>query len=294
MNLTGSALAFASAALAGYPSVGRILGEGRMTAADDNWTAGDAYESYMGRWSRPLARTFVSWLGAPPEAHWLDVGCGTGALTRAICELAEPASVVACDPSESFVVHARKALRDGRVSFVVASAEALPGGPGTFDCVASGLVLNFVADPARAIRLMRDRLRPRGMVAAYVWDYGNGIEFLRCFWGEAVALDSTAADLDEGRRFLLCQPEALDSLFVGAGLRHVATDTLEIPTRFQDFQDFWTPFLRGTGPAPSYAASLSQARRDLLRDRLASQLKVEADGRIRLKARAWAVRGLSE
>jgi SAM-dependent methyltransferase len=265
-----------------------------MTTSDDNWTAGDAYESYMGRWSRLLARIFVNWLSSPPGADWLDVGCGTGALTCAICELAEPASVVACDPSESFVVHARKALRDGRVSFVVAGAEDLPGGPGAFDCVASGLVLNFVADPARAIGLMRGRLRRSGTLAAYVWDYGDGIEFLRCFWNEAVALDSTVADLDEGRRFSLLQPEILNSLFVGAGLRHVAAEILEIPTRFQDFQDFWTPFLRGTGPAPSYAASLSQARRDLLRDRLASRLKVESDGSIRLKARAWAVRGLSE
>jgi SAM-dependent methyltransferase len=175
----------------------------------------------MGRWSRPLARSVVSWLGSPPGAHWLDVGCGTGALTGAICELAEPASVVACDPSESFVVHARKALRDGRVSFVVAGAEALPGGAGAFDCVASGLVLNFVAEPARAIGLMSERLRPGGTLAAYVWDYADGIEFLRYFWDAAVALDGTLAELDEGRRFSLWQPELLNSFFVGAGLRDV-------------------------------------------------------------------------
>ncbi len=264
-----------------------------MTAADDNWTAGDAYERYMGRWSRALARTFVNWLSVPRGANWLEVGCGTGALTGAICELAEPKSVMACDPSESFVLHARKTLGDSRVSFVVAGVEALPGGLGSFDCVASGLVLNFVADPAGAIGLMRERLRRSGMLAAYVWDYGDGIEFLRYFWDEAVALDSTVADLDEGRRFPLCKPDNLNSLFVGAGLRDVAAESLEIPTHFQDFHDFWTPFLKGTGPAPSYAASLSQARRNLLRDRLAKRLKIDADGGIRLKARAWAVRGVS-
>jgi SAM-dependent methyltransferase len=257
----------------------------------DNWTAADAYESYMGRWSRPLARAFVGWLAAPPGGHWLDVGCGTGALTEAICELADPASVAACDPSRSFVDHARKAIQDGRVSFVVAGAEDLAQRTEAFDWIVSGLVLNFVADPARAIGLMSQRLRPGGVVAACVWDYGDGIEFLRRFWDEAVELDSRAADLDEGRRFPLCQPEALRSLFAGAGLQHVAGHVLEIPTRFRDFEDFWTPFLRGTGPAPSYAASLSGAGRDLLRDRLRGRLKLEADGNIRLQARAWAVRG---
>ena len=266
----------------------------RLTSTDDNWTTGDAYESYMGRWSRPLARSFVNWLGPPRGVTWLEVGCGTGALTSAICELTDPASVVACDPSEPFVVHARKGLSDRRVSFVVASAEALPGGPGAFDCVVSGLVLNFVPDPAAAIALMRERLRPGGMLAAYVWDYGDGIEFLRYFWDNAVALDAAAANLDEGRRFPLCKPDILSTLFVRTSLRDVTVESLEIPTHFRDFQDFWTPFLKGTGPAPSYVSSLSEERRNLLRDHLAGRLKAEADGGIRLKARAWAVRGMSK
>jgi SAM-dependent methyltransferase len=263
-------------------------------AGDDGWTAGEAYEHYMGRWSRPLARAFVSWLAPTPGAHWLEVGCGTGALTSAVCDLADPASLVACDPSESFVGHAVKTVSDRRVSFAVAGAEDLPGSAAAFDWVVSGLVLNFVADPPRALGLMRDRLRPGGSVAAYVWDYGDGIQFLRCFWDEAVALDPAASALDEGRRFPLCRPEALHSLFAGAGLRHVAGGVLEVPTRFRDFQDFWTPFLRGTGPAPSYTASLSEGGRDRLRERLARRLRVEADGSIRLQARAWAIRGMSE
>lgn len=263
-----------------------------MTEPADNWTAGDAYERYMGRWSRPLARTFVAWLGVPAGARWLDVGCGTGALACAICELADPAAVTACDPSDSFVAHARKTLRDARVSFVVAGAEALPGDLGSFDCVVSGLALNFMADPARAVALMKGRLRRGGVLAASVWNYRDGIEFLRCFWDEAVALDRAAADLDEGHRFPLCRPEPLSALFAEAGLHEVATGVLEIPTRFQDFDDFWTPFLRGTGPAPSYAASLPPAGRERLRARLASRLKREPDGSISLKARAWAVRGV--
>jgi hypothetical protein len=159
--------------------------------------------------------------------------------------------------------------------------------------VVSGLVLNFVPDPARAIGLMIERLRRGGMIAAYLWDYGDGLEFLRCFWDEAVALDPSAARFDEALRFPLCRPGALNSLFVQAGLRQVVSNVLDVPTRFQNFQDFWTPFLRGTGPAPSYAASLTQAHRDLLRDRLVRRLKVEGDGSIPLRAKAWAISGLS-
>ncbi len=265
-----------------------------MTGGSDNWKAGDAYESYMGRWSRPLARSFIRWLTPSGESRWLDVGCGTGALASAICELADPASVLACDPSEPFIDHARRTVLDGRVAFVVAGAEDLPDGAGDLDYIVSGLVLNFVADPNRAVARMMQRLRRGGMIAAYVWDYADGVEFLRRFWDTAVALDSAAIDLDEGRRFPLCRPETLKALVLGAGLRDITVGALEIPTRFRDFQDFWTPFLRGTGPAPAYVASLSQERRDRLHDRLARSLTVESDGGISLKARAWAVRGVLE
>lgn len=265
-----------------------------MSRTNDNWEAGDAYESYMGRWSRPLARSFIKWLAPSRRAHWLDVGCGTGALTSAICELADPASVLACDPSEPFIDHARKTVLDGRVSFAVAGAEDLPIGSGALDYIVSGLVLNFVANPGRAISCMIQRLRPMGEIAAYVWDYADGIEFLRRFWDEAVALDSTAADLDEGRRFPICHRDTLQALALGAGLRHVTVDALEIPTRFQDFKDFWTPFLRGTGPAPAYVACLSRDQRELLCERLAGGLTFNSDGSISLKARAWAVSGVWE
>ena len=265
-----------------------------MSEAIDNWNAGDAYESYMGRWSRPLARSFIRWLTPARGARWLDVGCGTGALTSAICELADPASVLAIDPSEPFIDHARKTVFDGRAAFVVAGVEGLPDGDGALDYIVSGLVLNFVANPGLAITRMTQRLRRGGMIAAYVWDYADGMEFLRRFWNEAVALDSAAAGFDEGRRFPLCQPEALRALFLGASLRNVTVGGLEIPTRFQHFQDFWTPFLRGTGPAPAYVASLSQEQRDLVRNRLERSLTVEADGGISLKARAWAASGVLE
>lgn len=219
----------------------------------------------MGRWSRPLARAFVEWLQPKSSAHWLEVGCGTGAVTSTICELCEPASVIACDPSEPFIAHARKNLSDARASFVVTGAEALPHREGGFDAIVSGLVLNFLPDPGQAVASVRERLRPGGTVAACVWDYAEGMEFLRPFWEEAVASDPRAAPLDEGRRFPLCRTAALASLFRAGGLAQVETEPLEIPTDFVTFDDYWTPFLRGTGPAPSYVASLDPLSRELLR-----------------------------
>jgi trans-aconitate methyltransferase len=259
----------------------------------DRWLAGDAYEVYMGRWSRRLARAFVEWLQPPRSANWLELGCGTGALTSTICQLYEPASIIACDPSESFVEHAREHLPDTRASFVVAGADVLPRRNSGFDLAVSGLVLNFLPDPEAALTSIRERLREGGTVAAYVWDYANGMEFLRLFWEGAVTLDPRAVAVDEGKRFPLCEAPALASLFRTGGLAQVETCALEIPTDFTTFDDYWMPFLRGTGPAPSYVASLNPTERELLREWLERRLPAENDGRIPLRARAWAVRGIS-
>jgi SAM-dependent methyltransferase len=247
----------------------------------------------MGRWSRPVAYAFVQWLRLRPSAHWLDVGCGTGAVTAAICQLSMPASVVACDPSESFIRVARGRLSDPRASFVVAAAPDLPTREGGFDAVVSGLVLNFVPDPEKTVAVMRERLGRGALAASYVWDYADGMEFLRHFWDEAVELDPEAGNLDERHRFPLCQPQTLAALFHTAGLGQVETRPLEIATPFKDFSDYWQPFLGGTGPAPAYVASLGPQRRELLRERLQRRLRAGPDGRIQLRARAWAVRGVA-
>ena len=263
------------------------------TTSGDQWIAGDAYDAYMGRWSRRLARAFVEWLQPSPWANWLECGCGTGALTSAICEACEPASIIACDPSQPFVEHARAHLADTRASFIIAGSDALPCRDGGFDVAVSGLVLNFLPDPDVALASIRDRLRQGGTVAAYVWDYASGMQLLRSFWDQAVALDPSAVALDEGKRFPLCEAPALVSLFRTGGLVQVEVRALEIPTDFTTFEDYWLPFLRGTGPAPSYVASLDPGHRELLREHLERRLLARGDGSISLRARAWAVRGVS-
>ncbi len=258
------------------------------------WAVGDAYEPYVGRWSRLVAQQFVPWLGLPPHRRWLDVGCGTGALTRTILGLASPALVLGIDRSEGFVRYARQQVRDDRAMFAAGDAQALPVGDGSCDAVVCGLVLNFIPDQPRALAEMMRVVRSGGVVACYVWDYAGQMQMMRYFWDAAAALDPDAAGLDEGVRFPVCRPEPLERLFAQAGLRRVQVRAIDVPTHFRDFDDYWSPFLGGQGPAPGYVMSLSDDRRVGLRERIRAALPVAADGSIPLMARAWAVQGIHE
>lgn len=264
-----------------------------MTAGDtDPWTAASLYEPYVGRWSRLVAEQFVAWLNPASNLEWLDVGCGTGALTEAVLDKTHPSYVTCVDPSPGFIAHARARIPDPRASFAIADALSLPGGV-RFDAAVAGLVLNFVPQPLDAVREMVWAVRAGGLVAAYVWDYAGKMELIRYFWDAAVALNPAAAELDEGRRFPLCAPGPLRSLFAQAGLADIEAIAIEVPTVFHDFDDYWTPFLGGQGPAPAYAMSLSEQDRAALRERLRASLPIAANGSINLTARAWAIRGVT-
>ncbi|MEW2139783.1 class I SAM-dependent methyltransferase [Streptomyces sp. NPDC005409] len=259
----------------------------------DAWAVGAAYEPYIGRWSRAVAAEFVGRLGALPGERWLDVGCGTGAVARAALDGGGAGEVVGVDSSEGFVRHARRLVSAPRAHFVVGDAMALPVPDGVAGAVVSGLTLNFVPDPARAVSEMVRAARPGSVVGAYVWDYAEGMQLIRRFWEAAAALDERAGDLDEGKRFPLCRPGPLRALFAGAGLSAVDVAAIDVPTRFRDFDDYWTPFLGGQGPAPGYASAQPEDRRARLRERLRSSLPTADDGSIPLTARAWMVLGRS-
>jgi SAM-dependent methyltransferase len=245
----------------------------------------------VGRWSRPVARRFLDRLAVPGRRRWLDVGCGTGALTEAVLAGCAPESVLGVDPSAAFLGHAAAHVRDARAVFRQGEAQALPVADRSVDAVVSGLVLNFVPDPPAAVAEMARAARPGGVVAAYVWDYAEGMQLIRLFWDAAGAVDPAARALDEAVRFPGCAPDPLRALFVGAGLADVAVEEIVVPTVFGDVDDYWTPFLGGTGPAPSYVAALAEADRAALREEVRRRLPIGADGTIRLSARAWAVRG---
>jgi len=257
----------------------------------DRWASGDAYEGYIGRWSRLVAPVFLEWLGLPEGLAWLDVGCGTGVLTRAILERCAPQSIVGVDRSGPFVDHARQATEDPRVRFETASADATGQPTESADAVVAGLVLNFVPDPAAALAEAQRVVRPGGTVAGYVWDYAAGMQLLRYFFDAAIALDPGVAPHDEAVRFPITHQGRLAEAFEGAGLHDIADRPIDIPTVFRDFDDLWTPFLGGTGAAPTYVATLDEGARTALRERLRGSLPIEADGSIHLTARAWAVKG---
>ena len=257
----------------------------------DVWAAGDLYEPYVGRWSRRVAREFLNWLAVPERKDWLDLGCGTGALTQTIVEQANPNSVIGLDSSPGYIEYAKARSPSACASFEVGDAHSLPVETASRDAAVAGLVLNFVPQPQRAVAEMARVVRPGCIVAAYVWDYAAKMELMRYFWDAAVALDPAAKELDEGRRFPLCQPKALAELFAQPGLSEVEVRPTDVATDFRDFDDYWSPFLGGQGPAPGYAMSLSEERRATLRERIRSELPIAKDGSIHLIARAWAARG---
>lgn len=260
----------------------------------DAWQAGDNYDLYMGRWSRQIAPRFLDWLDAADQLDWLDVGCGTGALSIAILDRCDPKSLISVDPSEGFLKRARASTADGRATFEVGDAQALPVDTGSKDMIVSGLVLNFVPDKEKALAEMQRVARSRGTVAFYVWDYpGGGVEFMRAFWTAATALDPHARDLTEDRRFPFCTADGLANLAKSTGLTSVDCIQIEVPTLFKDFEDYWHPFTLGAGPAPGYCSSLGAHARERLREKLYDSLPRGEGGAIPLKARAWAVKGVA-
>jgi SAM-dependent methyltransferase len=255
----------------------------------DTWERGSPYEQYIGRWSRRIAPLFLSWLSIPAGRRWLDVGCGTGALCAAIVDRCSASSICGVEPSEGFLKTAKENLA-GRAVLHQGTATAIPLDDASVNVVVSGLVLNFVPDQRAALAEMARVAGKGGTIAAYVWDYAGKMELMRFFWDAAVELDPDAAKMDEGVRFPLCRPEALEKLFAGAGLKGVEVKPIDIPTPFANFDDYWRPFLGGQGPAPAYAMSLDETTRARLRDRIRERIPITANGSIALTARAWATR----
>jgi SAM-dependent methyltransferase len=259
---------------------------------EDFFAQSDAYERFMGRWSRRLAPLLVSFASVSEEDSVLDIGSGTGALTFAISDAVPSARVTGVDPSSAYVRYAQSRASGKRVRFVVGDAHALDISDSTFDKVLSLLMLNFVADREKALREMIRVTKAGGVVAAAVWDYGEGMEMLRAFWDESVLLDSTIAVRDECN-MPLCRRGELTALWRALELGQVEEQPITIELSFSSFDDYWCPFLGGQGPAGAYAVSLTQASRAVLEEKLRHRLlDGRQDGPFTLLARAWAVKGV--
>jgi len=255
------------------------------------FTASAGYENFMGRWSRRLAPAYVAFVGVKNGDRVLDVGTGTGALAFAVEAATTSGEVVGIDPSEGFIGFAKKNAKTGRMSFEVGDAQALKFKDASFDQTMALLVMNFVPDHNKAIVEMRRVTRPQGVVSACVWDYNAGMEMLRFFWDEVVALDPAMAPKDE-RNMKLSREGQLGELWKKAGLVNVQEKPLVIDQAFASFDDYWGPFLKGAGPGGAYVVSLTDDRRRELEARMRKRLLGDRqDGAFTLKARAWCVRG---
>jgi SAM-dependent methyltransferase len=257
----------------------------------DKWTSGAAYDQWMGRWSRLLAREFLRWLSLPRNLRWLDVCCGSGVLTEAIVDDFAPARVAGVDASPQQIEFARSHRGRPAVSFETGDAMALSFADASFDVAVCGLGLNFVPEPERALQEMRRVTAPEAVIAVYVWDYVEGARFLREFWDAAAAVDREASAYDQAERFPLCNPDALRKLFQGACLEQVNVRALDVTTRFTSFEDYWQPLLTGQGSAPNYLATRNERTQNAIRERLQDSLPIDSEGAIEMPARAWAVRG---
>jgi ubiquinone/menaquinone biosynthesis C-methylase UbiE len=248
----------------------------------------DAYDRYMGRYSRVLAPLFADFAHAQPGQRVLDVGCGPGALTSELAVRLGSENVAAVDPSEGFARAC--AARVPGADVRTAPAEHLPWPDSSFDAVLSHLVINFLEHADTGMREMRRVLNAGGSLAACTWDYGGEMQMLRVFWDAALTLDPAAPD--EARVMSYTDPDSLRELWTRTGLRKVDVAPLVVHVEYADFDDYWQPFLTGTGPGGAYCVSLDADRHAALRDEC-SRLLGDPDGTFTLAARAWAVRGVA-
>ena len=237
-----------------------------------------------------MAPLFLEWLNVSYNLSWLDLGCGTGALSEAIYRHCKPAKLSCIDPSAEFLEKTKERL-PAEADFTIGSASNIPKEDNAFDLVVSGLALNFFPDLTSAFSEMKRVSKTRGTIALYVWDYAGRMDMLRIFWDAAYEVDPASHRLDEGIRFPICNIDNLRDEFQSAGLTHIQTTYLDLPTVFTSFEDYWNPFLGGQGPAPGYLVSLNENLRQEFKTNLYKRLPIESDGSINLLARAIAIRG---
>ncbi len=223
----------------------------RVAAAVSFDVAADAYDAFMGRWSRRLSPAFTDVAGVAPGMRVVDVGCGTGALTEELVRRVGPGAVAAVDPSSSFVAAMRTRFPD--VDVRGAPAERLPFPDGAFDAALAQLVFHFVDEPLAGLAEMRRVTRRGGVVATCVWDYAGDRGPLGIFWDAAREI---RPDLRDESHLTGTRDGHLVELFVEAGLSGVTQSVLQAIIEHPTFEAWWEPFTMGAGPAGAFVAGL--------------------------------------
>ena len=259
-----------------------------MTETRVAFEDGDAYDRYMGRWSRAIGEKFLTWVDAAPHARWLDVGCGTGAFTKLVLSRAAPATIIGIDPAPAQVEYARRTVTAPQADFRVGSASELPFGTGEFDVVVSALAIHFFPDRPKAFREMLRVAKAGGIVAGYTWRKSAAI--LDAPYGPlARAVVEVAGDVASSPVVPEAMPDGLRASLAAHGYGDIDVTTIEATQTFRDFEDYWTS-QTATFPHPvaQSALALGEDDRERLRSILRRALPPSADGTITYAARATA------
>jgi len=243
----------------------------------------DAYDRFMGRYSKLLAVPFADFAGLPLDGRILDVGCGPGALTAELARRTRPERVTAVDPSEEFVAALRG--RHPEVQVMCASAEDLPFEGGRFDATLAQLVVNVMDDPVAGLREMARVTRHGGVVAACVWDFTDGGP-IGPFWDAAHTLDP---EVETGSVCPGSRAGHLAELFRAAGIGDIVDGAVAVDVEHATFEDWWEPFtLGGVAPSGAHVAGLEPDRRTALRELCRERLP---EPPFVVSAKAWVARG---
>lgn len=262
----------------------------RSPIGKESWNDSNAYDLYVGRWSRRIAGDFMQWLQPQANLSWLEVGCGTGALTTEILNSARPLRILAIDKSGAYLTKARSYISSPRVSFSKTDLSALDAGA-EFDYITSGLVLNFLSDVEEKLKCMKQYLRPGGSISAFVWDYAGHYQPMRIFWDSVKQLYKEAERFDAGIKYPLCSESNLTALFRSVDLSNIRFTKIEKIATFRDFDDYWLPIASAQGSVTEFLDTLNEGKKNDLKALVKSRLPMSLNGEIKLILSALAIEG---
>lgn len=259
----------------------------------EKWDNTSGYEMYVGRWSKLISQDFVDWLSPQSKLKWLEIGCGTGALTKVIIEKCSPAYLLAIDNSDHYLVKAMENVFSNNVTFLNADLSSYPLNE-EFHNVTSGLVLNFVPRIEELLRCTMNNLKCGGQMSSFVWDYGGHYQPMRHFWEAAKEITSSAEAFDAGGKFNICTKENLIQLFRRLDLSDIQFTTMERIATFHNFNDYWLPIASAQGSVTEFMSTLTDAGKDTLKESIKRRLPISSNGEIKLIISALAVKGLKK
>ena len=266
----------------------------KLTKTNERWDNTAGYEMYVGRWSSLISKDFVNWLNPKPGMKWLEIGCGTGALTKVIAENCSPSYLLAIDKSDSYLRNARKNINTNNVSFLNTDLNSHLLLNEEFDNITSGLLLNFVPQIDDLLLNLMSHLTSGGQTSSFVWDYGGHYQPMRHFWDSAKEVVEGAEKFDAGTKFSICKKEKLIQLFKTLGLMDVEFTNIESIATFKDFDDYWIPIVAAQGSVAEFISTLSAIQKKDLENIIRHRLPIALNGEIKLIINALAVKGIKK